>query len=73
MKRDELIENVILILCIPALWPVVRAMRGGEPLPDRYELFLALVVVVLVGIAVRRIQRIRAAFREAKRHTRTPF
>lgn len=73
MKRDELIENIIVILCIPALWPVVGVMRGWGSLPSSYHFVLGLVVLVLVGVTIRRVRRIRAAFREASRRPRLPF
>jgi hypothetical protein len=73
MKRDELVENIILILCIPALWPVVRVMRGAGSLPNNYDFYLGFIVVVLIVITVRRIRRIRAAFRETGRRPRSPY
>ncbi|MBM3213835.1 hypothetical protein FJZ36_02840 [Candidatus Poribacteria bacterium] len=72
MSRTELIESVVMILCIPALWPVVRSFRSDVPLPSGYSAVLAVVALVLGAITVRRIRRLRAAFRDAQRRT-PPF
>ena len=66
MSRSEIIESVVMLLCIPLLWPVVGAMRGGPPLSPLYKAVLVIPVVVLAVISVRRIRRIRKAFRERR-------
>ena len=74
MSRAEWVEGVLMLLCIPLLWPVVRWMRTGAPMPPFYGIVLVVGAAALVIITVRRIQRLRKAFREQRGgQNRFPF
>ena len=71
MKKSELLENVILLLSIVALWPMIWLSKPKQPqvsegMLSLYRLLLILVLIVLVVIAIRRFQRLRAAMRQNK-------
>ncbi len=66
MSRVEWIESILMLVCIPLLWPVVRWMRSGAPLSPYYSVVLVLAAAVLLGITVRRVRRLRHAFREQR-------
>lgn len=55
MERDELIEWIIIILCIAAWWPLL-----GHFNPAWYRAMLCIVEpIVLIAIAVRRFRRMK--------------
>jgi hypothetical protein len=66
MSRVEWVESVVMLLCIPLLWPVVKWMRSGTPLPAYYGAVLVAGALLLIAITVRRIQRLSKAFREQR-------
>ncbi|MAF09988.1 hypothetical protein CMK11_06005 [Candidatus Poribacteria bacterium] len=66
MSRVEWVESVVMLLCIPLLWPVVKWMRSGTPLPAYYGVVLVAGALVLIAITVRRVQRLRNAFRDQR-------
>ena len=72
MSRAEWIESLVMLLCVFLLWPFVRAMRGGVPLPPYYEFVLIGAAVALGIITIRRVQRLRRAFREQNRRKGPP-
>lgn len=56
MERNELIEWIIIILCVVAWWPL---LVGFNPL--WYHLLLYYVEpLILIGITIRRFRRMKA-------------
>ena len=72
MTKNEIIESVVIVLSIPLLWPVVRATHGGPPVSPLFKVLLVAAVVALVVVAIRRVQRIRLAFKD-RNGPRGPF
>ncbi len=66
MSRVEWVEGLLMLVCIPLLWPIVRWMRSGTPLPPYYGVVLVAAAGLLIVITVRRIRRLRNAFREQR-------
>ena len=59
-KRARLLEDLFILICIIALWPVVLGWQHVV-----YEIILYLALAGLVFIFYRRINRFRDARREA--------
>ena len=58
-KQRHLFEDIFIMLCIAALWPVILGWK--EPL---YEFLLYGALAGLVVILVRRVRRLHQAYRE---------
>jgi len=71
MKRSEIIETIIILVTIAALWPLIWYYRTEYIIPESvkilYKLFLVILTVALVIIFVRRIKRVKKAMRDVKR------
>lgn len=73
MKKPEIIETVIILFSIVAIWPLIW-WYGSEhfyKIPEiwitLYKVFLGILVVALALILVRRIKRVIKAIRDVKR------
>ena len=73
MTRTEIVESVVMLVCITSLWPVVHSMRTDQPLTPVYRMLLLVVVLALGYITVRRVRRMRAAFKDKVGGPGPPF
>ena len=70
MERNELIEWIIIILCVIAWWPLI--FMGYNPL--WYHLLLYYVTpLVLIGITVRRYRRMKAGLAYSEQVAKSPL
>jgi hypothetical protein len=62
MKRVEIIESALIVLALVSLWPLLVGHRSTA-----YSMWLLIMLATMVGVAVRKLRRIREAIDEAKR------
>lgn len=67
MKKMDIWEGVIILLCVVLLLPIWMASSGMLQLPPTLVKVLSYFMVIVLGVIfVRRLRRIIRAFRENK-------
>lgn len=73
MKKTEIIETIIIIFSILAIWPLIwyysseRFYKIPQTWITLYKVFLGILVIVLIVILIRRIKRVIKVMRDAKK------
>jgi hypothetical protein len=62
MARLEKTESILIVIALLSLWPVLLGYRAIW-----YRAWLVGVLAFMVWVAIRRLERVREAAREAKR------